>query len=179
MRSYYKNGFAKHYVRDHDVLRIEAATNNVKKDYDINKGVENLVPLREKLQASPRATKTSSRISWRPSSTAANYGVSPSDCSSQRQAHSRTQTGPSTATGRDEFSGALFPCRSWRHVHHHGITGRSSRSSRHPCREMPLCSVRYELSKLRAKAWLRSSHILAISSPAKRLSYLSAVSQAV
>jgi hypothetical protein len=50
MRSYYKNGFAKHYVRDHDVLRIEAATNNVKKDYDINKGVENLAPLREKLQ---------------------------------------------------------------------------------------------------------------------------------
>jgi hypothetical protein len=50
MRSYYKNGFAKHYVRDHDILRIEAATNNVKKDYDINKGVENLVPLREKLQ---------------------------------------------------------------------------------------------------------------------------------
>jgi hypothetical protein len=50
MRSYYKNGFAKHYVRDHDVLRIEAATNHVKKDYGINKGVENLVPLREKLQ---------------------------------------------------------------------------------------------------------------------------------
>jgi hypothetical protein len=50
MRSYYKNGFAKHYVRDHDVLRIEAATNNVKKDYGINKGVANLVPLREKLQ---------------------------------------------------------------------------------------------------------------------------------
>ena len=50
MRSYYKNGFAKHYVRDHDVLRIEAASNNVKKDYGINKGVENLPALREKLQ---------------------------------------------------------------------------------------------------------------------------------
>jgi hypothetical protein len=50
MRSYYKNGFAKHYVRDHDVLRIEAATNNIKKDYDINKGVENLAALREKLR---------------------------------------------------------------------------------------------------------------------------------
>jgi hypothetical protein len=32
------------------VLRIEAATNNVKKDYDINKGVENLAPLCQKLQ---------------------------------------------------------------------------------------------------------------------------------
>jgi hypothetical protein len=51
MRSYYKNGFAKHYVRDHDVLRIEAATNNVYKDYGINKAVENLAPLRQKMQA--------------------------------------------------------------------------------------------------------------------------------
>jgi len=32
------------------VLRIEAASNNVKKDYGINKGVENLPALREKLQ---------------------------------------------------------------------------------------------------------------------------------
>jgi hypothetical protein len=51
MRSYYKNGFAKHYVRDHDVLRIEAATNNVYKDYGINKAIESLPALREKMQA--------------------------------------------------------------------------------------------------------------------------------
>jgi hypothetical protein len=51
MRSYYKNGFAKHYVRDHDVLRFEAATNNVYQDYGTQKAVENLVPLREKMQA--------------------------------------------------------------------------------------------------------------------------------
>jgi hypothetical protein len=51
MRSYYKNGFAKHYVRDHDVLRIEAATNSVYKDYGINKTVEKLGLLREKMQA--------------------------------------------------------------------------------------------------------------------------------
>ena len=51
MRSYYKNGFAKHYVRDHDVLRIEAATNNVYKDYSINKAVENLAPLRDRMHA--------------------------------------------------------------------------------------------------------------------------------
>src|SRR5438034_2108162 len=50
MRSYYKNGFAKHYVRDHDILRFETATNNVKEDYGINKSVENLASLREKLQ---------------------------------------------------------------------------------------------------------------------------------
>ena len=50
MRSYYKNGFAQHYLRDHDILRIEAATNNVYKDYGIPKAVENLGPLRQKLQ---------------------------------------------------------------------------------------------------------------------------------
>jgi len=37
-------------VRDHDVLRIEAATNNVYQDYHINKAVDNLIPLREKMQ---------------------------------------------------------------------------------------------------------------------------------
>jgi hypothetical protein len=47
---YYKNGFAKHYVRDHDVLRFEPAGNDVNGDYGINKAVENLVTLREKLQ---------------------------------------------------------------------------------------------------------------------------------
>jgi len=50
MRSYYKNGFAKHYVRDHDVFRVEAATNNVYKDYGINKAVENLPALRQRMQ---------------------------------------------------------------------------------------------------------------------------------
>jgi hypothetical protein len=50
MRSYYKNGFAKHYVRDHDVFRIEAATNNVYKDYGVNKAVENLPALRQRMQ---------------------------------------------------------------------------------------------------------------------------------
>jgi hypothetical protein len=55
MRSYYKNGFAKHYVRDHDVLRFETASNDVKGDYGINKAVENLVPLREKTSGHHRA----------------------------------------------------------------------------------------------------------------------------
>jgi len=34
----------------HDVLRFEAATNNVSQDYNINKGVENLDALRKKMQ---------------------------------------------------------------------------------------------------------------------------------
>ena len=50
IRSHYKNGLIKQYVRDHRVLRTEAASNNVK-DYDVGKNVENLPQLRKKLQA--------------------------------------------------------------------------------------------------------------------------------
>jgi hypothetical protein len=48
IRSHYSNGFIKQYVRDHRILRTEAATNNVH-DYGLNKSVENLPRLREKL----------------------------------------------------------------------------------------------------------------------------------
>lgn len=50
IRSHYGNGFIKQYVRDHLILRTEAATNNVN-DYRVNKAVENLPKLREKLSA--------------------------------------------------------------------------------------------------------------------------------
>jgi hypothetical protein len=50
IRSHYGNGFIKQYVRDHLILRTEAASNNVK-DYGVNKSVENLPVLREKLSA--------------------------------------------------------------------------------------------------------------------------------
>jgi hypothetical protein len=48
IRSHYGNGFVKQYVRDHVILRTEAASNNVR-DYGVNKSVENLPLLREKL----------------------------------------------------------------------------------------------------------------------------------
>jgi hypothetical protein len=50
IRSHYRNGFIKQYVRDHLILRIEAATNNVT-DYGVNKAVENLPALRDKIAA--------------------------------------------------------------------------------------------------------------------------------
>jgi len=50
IRSHYRNGFIKQYVRDHLILRTEAATNNVT-DYGVNKAVENLPALRDKLAA--------------------------------------------------------------------------------------------------------------------------------
>lgn len=50
IRSHYRNGFAKQYVRDHLALRTEPATNNVT-DYGVKKAVENLPQLREKMSA--------------------------------------------------------------------------------------------------------------------------------
>jgi hypothetical protein len=50
IRSHYGNGFIKQYVRDHLLLRTEPATNNVN-DYGVKKAVENLPKLRERLES--------------------------------------------------------------------------------------------------------------------------------
>ena len=50
IRSHYGNGFAKQYVRDRANLRTEPATNNVY-DYGVLKGIQNLPRLREKQSA--------------------------------------------------------------------------------------------------------------------------------
>src|ERR1700740_3076601 len=50
IRSHYRNGFIKQYVRDHLNLRTEPATNNVT-DYGINKAVEHLPAVRQKMAA--------------------------------------------------------------------------------------------------------------------------------
>ncbi len=50
IRSHYGNGFIKQYVRDHVDLRTEPASNNVT-DYGVKKSVENLPQLREKMSA--------------------------------------------------------------------------------------------------------------------------------
>jgi hypothetical protein len=50
IRSHYRNGFIKQYVRDHLILRTEAASNNVN-DYGVKKAVEHLPALRESLSA--------------------------------------------------------------------------------------------------------------------------------
>jgi hypothetical protein len=48
IRSHYGHGFAKQYVRDDRLLRTEPATNNVY-DYGVNKNIENLPQLRERM----------------------------------------------------------------------------------------------------------------------------------
>jgi hypothetical protein len=50
IRSHYGHGFAKQYVRDDRLLRTEPATNNVY-DYGVNKDVENLPLLRDRMTA--------------------------------------------------------------------------------------------------------------------------------
>ena len=50
IRSHYKNGFIKQYVRDQANLRTEPATNNVK-DYGVGKAIQNLPELRHKMSA--------------------------------------------------------------------------------------------------------------------------------
>lgn len=50
VRRHYRNGFIKQYVRDHLILRTEAASNNVN-DYGVNKAVENLPVLQKSLSA--------------------------------------------------------------------------------------------------------------------------------
>ena len=50
IRSHYAHGFAKQYVRDDRLLRTEPATNNVY-DYGVNKDVENLPQLRDRMSA--------------------------------------------------------------------------------------------------------------------------------
>ena len=49
IRSHYRKGFLKQYVRERFLLRTESATNNIYTDYGIGKAVENLAPLRNKL----------------------------------------------------------------------------------------------------------------------------------
>jgi hypothetical protein len=49
IRSHYNKGFLKQYVRDDRILRTEPATNNIFADYKIPKAVENLPQLRDTL----------------------------------------------------------------------------------------------------------------------------------
>ena len=50
IRSHYGHGFIKQYVRDHLLLRTESATNNVN-DYAVNKAIDQLPQLRPKLSS--------------------------------------------------------------------------------------------------------------------------------
>src|SRR5207302_9604990 len=123
MRSYYKNGFAKHYVRDHDVLRFETASNDVKGDYGINKAVDNLVPLREKLQG---ITQRYQNVQQDILETFLDRGELRKLAEPTLRPNSKRipglKTRPCTATGSDELSGTVLACCRGSHLLHRGIT---------------------------------------------------------
>jgi hypothetical protein len=71
IRSYYRDGSIKQYVRDHLSLRTEATSNNVT-DFGVPKAVAALPQLRPRWRLSSIAISPSSRTSSKRSSTAAN-----------------------------------------------------------------------------------------------------------
>src|SRR5258707_13673858 len=70
VRSHYRNCFIKQYVRDHLILRTEAASNNVN-DYGVNKAVENLPVLQKSLSAINDNYLNVQQDIWKPLSIAA------------------------------------------------------------------------------------------------------------
>ena len=77
IRSHYRNGFIKQYVRDHLCLRTEPATNNVT-DYGVNKAIEHLPAVREKMAAVIDNYLDVQQVSWKRLSIAGNFNISPS-----------------------------------------------------------------------------------------------------
>jgi hypothetical protein len=76
IRSHYGHGFIKQYVRDHVLLRTEPATNNVN-DYAVNKAIDHLPALRQKLSSIvDNYLNPSAGHSRKPSSIAASYANS-------------------------------------------------------------------------------------------------------
>ena len=128
MRSYYKNGFAKHYVRDHDVLRFEAATNNVSQDYNIPKAVENLGALREKMQG---ITNRYQDVQQDILETFLDRGELKKPTETTVLPNGKDSSSIILGSCSNEFSGALLPCGRRGYVHHRRIASGSSRSPRH------------------------------------------------
>ena len=109
IRSHYRNGFIKQYVRDHLILRTEASTNNVT-DYGVRKAVDNLPALRSKLSAINdnyfECATGHRRDVPRPRSIAK---AGPADNHPHGKAHSRSQARQSAATRADARSRPLQP----------------------------------------------------------------------
>ena len=119
IRSHYGNGSIKQYVRDHLLLRTEAATNNVN-DYGVTKAVAVPPRLAEAWPPSTIPTSRSNRTSWRPSSTAASCANSPSRPRLPTANASRAEARSSAPARRDARAGPLRPHCGGRYLHHRG-----------------------------------------------------------
>ncbi len=101
IRSHYGTGFIKQYVRDHLLLRTEAATNNVN-DYGViesrresSEATGTTCLDQRQLPEHPAGHTGDFRRSWTTSLTRGSYDTA------QRQAYSRTQTRSPAATRAD------------------------------------------------------------------------------
>ena len=118
IRSHYRNGFIKQYVRDHLILRTEAASNNVN-DYGVNKAVENL----------PRCVRQSlgdqRQLPQRPARHLGDLRRSRpvakargADHHADRKAHSGPQARSPSATRPDARARTLRAHRGRQYLHH-------------------------------------------------------------
>jgi hypothetical protein len=118
IRSHYGHGFIKQYVRDHLLLRTEAATNNVN-DYAVNKAIDQLPELRQKLSS---IVDNYLNVQQDILETFVDRGqlrqLSATHDPAQWQTHSRPQARSPSATGLDALSAALLPHRRRKHLYH-------------------------------------------------------------
>jgi len=151
IRSHYRNGFIKQYVRDHLILRTEAAGNNVT-DYGVNKAIEHLPALRASSPRSTTITCTSSRISLRRLSIAASFNGWPSPPSPRPANAFRASSStipdnwPSCTRSYDLPRSRPANTFSTGEIYPHVIAALDC-----TVEQYRLASLRYDLSKLRAK----------------------------
>jgi hypothetical protein len=108
IRSHYRKGFLKQYVRDRFLLRTEPATNNVYTDYGIGKAVGNVRQLRQRLDG----------IIDRYLDVPGTSPTHPTHASSQRQTHPWPGAGSAPTVGPHALPGARLRPRGRRHFHH-------------------------------------------------------------
>ena len=136
IRSHYGNGFVKQYVRDHLMLRTEAASNNVN-DYGVNKSVENLPVLRNALAA---INDNYLNVQQDILETFIDRGqlrqARGTDHHADGKAHPRPQARPPAATRLDARARALRPHRRRQHLYHRGTLSACPRRARLPGRTL-------------------------------------------
>jgi hypothetical protein len=150
IRSYFGKGSIKQYVRDHLNLRTEPATNNVA-DYGIKKAVEHLPALRAKLSSIIDNYLNVQQDILETFVDRGQLRLLAQPTLAQRQTHPRSQNRPSSTTGPHARPRALCQHRGRQHFHHPGALPPHPEGPRLHTRRLSLASLRYDLSKLRAK----------------------------
>jgi hypothetical protein len=151
IRSHYGNGFVKQYVRDHVLLRTEPASNNVN-DYGCKKAVEHLPQLRLRMSRSYRQlSQRSAGHSGDVYRSRATAQTGRAHGTTEWKTYPRPEAGPPPATGADARPGPLQSHRRTEHLHDIGNLRRHLAALQVSEKDYRLASLRYDLSKLRAK----------------------------